>query len=177
MATTPAHNESNESNETQYECGTSLVEQEQQEQLLQPLSRRNEEKKQLISNEVSSRTVDQLRTLLADDVVTDKTGFLQTFQSPFLLNKAPVEVPLVYCDHTASNRPLQSVEDTVNRTCLPLLANTHTNTSITGSQRYEAQLDCCFPLNNNSRYLQYSVCRRSETNHSGRDKRQDHGQG
>jgi hypothetical protein len=44
-------------------------------------------------------------------------------------------LPLVYCDQTASNRPVQSIERYLEKVCLPLYGNTHTNTSITGSQR------------------------------------------
>lgn len=44
------------------------------------------------------------------------------------------KVPLVYCDQTASNRPVHSIERYMEQVCLPLYGNTHTNTSITGSQ-------------------------------------------
>jgi hypothetical protein len=44
------------------------------------------------------------------------------------------QVPLVYCDQTASNRPLRSIESYLERVCLPIYGNTHTNTSVTGSQ-------------------------------------------
>ncbi|KAL7577049.1 hypothetical protein ACA910_006790 [Epithemia clementina (nom. ined.)] len=55
-------------------------------------------------------------------------GNKQTHQLPKL------HVPLVYCDHTASNRPVASVERYLQRECLPWYGNTHTNTSLTGSQ-------------------------------------------
>lgn len=45
-----------------------------------------------------------------------------------------MKVPLVYCDQTASNRPLASIEKYIYDACLPLYGNTHTNTSVTGSQ-------------------------------------------
>jgi selenocysteine lyase/cysteine desulfurase len=41
---------------------------------------------------------------------------------------------MVYCDQTASNRPLNSIEQYLKMTCFPLYGNTHTNTSITGAQ-------------------------------------------
>lgn len=50
-------------------------------------------------------------------------------------SRAFLQVPLVYCDQTASNRPVKSIERFMERVCLPLYGNTHTNTSITGSQR------------------------------------------
>jgi len=53
----------------------------------------------------------------------------KTFISPFSSN-----LPLVYCDQTASNRACTSIERYMEQVCLPLYGNTHTNTSITGSQ-------------------------------------------
>ena len=45
-----------------------------------------------------------------------------------------LQLPLVYCDHTASNRPVASLERYLQQECLPWYGNTHTNTSWTGSQ-------------------------------------------
>lgn len=94
-------------------------------------------------------SIASLRERLAADVVTDyycekdsskkkKKMQYTTITSPFRStssnkNKSTL-LPLVYCDHTASNRPVQSIERYVERVCLPLYGNTHTNTSITGSQ-------------------------------------------
>ena len=49
-------------------------------------------------------------------------------------NAPKYQLPLVYCDQTASNRPIQSIENYLQNVCLPFMGNTHTNTSITGSQ-------------------------------------------
>lgn len=46
----------------------------------------------------------------------------------------PAILPLVYCDFTASHRPLKSIESYLAEACLPFYGNTHTNTSLTGSQ-------------------------------------------
>lgn len=49
-------------------------------------------------------------------------------------SSSSLHVPLVYCDHTASNRSLLSLEGYLSKQCLPCYGNTHTNTSWTGSQ-------------------------------------------
>ena len=41
---------------------------------------------------------------------------------------------MVYCDFTASHRPLTSIERYLHESCMTYYGNTHTNTSITGSQ-------------------------------------------
>mmetsp|Transcript_29052 Transcript_29052/g.32590 ORF Transcript_29052/g.32590 Transcript_29052/m.32590 type:complete len:1297 (-) Transcript_29052:13-3903(-) len=46
----------------------------------------------------------------------------------------PLRVPMIYCDFTASHRPLKSIERYIRETCLPYYGNTHTNTSVTGGQ-------------------------------------------
>lgn len=72
---------------------------------------------------------------LRESVVRDMVGHGTTFSSPLEWKAGdPVKVPLVYCDFTASHRPLESIEKYLHDTCLPLYGNTHTNTSITGSQ-------------------------------------------
>lgn len=88
-------------------------------------------------------TVDMLRSAIALDVVRD--GFpLSKIKSPFKLSRiasnhvdeqySSIDTPLIYCDQTASNRPLRSVELYIEQVCLPLYANTHTTTSATGKQ-------------------------------------------
>ena len=68
-------------------------------------------------------------------VVADMMGHNKTFSSPLEWKPGSnLQVPLVYCDFTASSRPLQSIEDYLQTTCIPFYGNTHTNTSITGSQ-------------------------------------------
>ncbi|KAL7553131.1 hypothetical protein ACHAWF_016393 [Thalassiosira exigua] len=94
-----------------------------------------------------------LRSRLADDVVRDPrppsspvgdgglAGGLPTFVSPFERPAGPggggkkaahrpykgMDVPLIYCDQTASNRPVRSVEEYLRRTTMPCHANTHTD--------------------------------------------------
>jgi selenocysteine lyase/cysteine desulfurase len=124
------------------ECGTSLAELEYaaasaDEVLLSQPTAAVEHKTQKV---VSS--IEGLRDLIASDVLTDAAGGnFTTFDSPFPLDLTPGaaklqsrKLPLVYCDQTASNRPVKSVEEYLAKVCLPLYGNTHTNTSITGSQ-------------------------------------------
>ena len=82
--------------------------------------------------EHSSYSIAALRERLAADVVVDAGGDGVTrITSPLQSSRT---LPLVYCDQTASNRPVQSIERYIEQVCLPLYGNTHTNTSITGSQ-------------------------------------------
>lgn len=82
----------------------------------------------IFSEEIS---VDELRGA----VVKDMVGHDTTFPSPFEWKPGDrVQIPLVYCDFTASHRPLKSIEKYLEATCIPFYGNTHTNTSITGSQ-------------------------------------------
>jgi selenocysteine lyase/cysteine desulfurase/tRNA(Ile)-lysidine synthase TilS/MesJ len=110
------------------ECGASLAE----------LEHGNDERPEGVSQK-SARSLSNLRESLAADVLTGGKRFA-TFESPFEVpaaiksNQKFFSVPLVYCDQTASNRPVQSIEDYMQQTCLPLYGNTHTNTSVTGSQ-------------------------------------------
>ena len=72
---------------------------------------------------------------LRESVVRDMMGFDTVVNSPLEWKAGKsVKVPLVYCDFTASHRPLSSLEDYLHKTCIPYYGNTHTNTSITGSQ-------------------------------------------
>jgi hypothetical protein len=87
------------------------------------------------------QSIDSLRSLMASDVLKDGAN-LTTFSSPFEVprgvsnpsEKRYLDLPLVYCDQTASNRPVKSIEKYMEDVCLPFYGNTHTNTSITGSQ-------------------------------------------
>jgi len=117
------------------ECGTSLAEYEhypEQQEEDQASSSAAENKvepasqQQQLSQENDS-SIAALRESLASDVITDH-GPYTTVVSPY------GKRPLVYCDQTASNRPCHSMERYMERVCLPLYGNTHTNTSITGSQ-------------------------------------------
>ena len=86
-----------------------------------------------ISSNKEESVTDALETL-RESIATDVLASKDQFASPFQLDNKNVQVPLVYCDQTASNRTLQSVEDYIQEKCLPLYGNTHTNTSITGAQ-------------------------------------------
>eukprot|EP00934_Nitzschia_sp_Nitz4_P002828 Nitzschia sp. Nitz4//scaffold107_size73032//38978//44923//NITZ4_005762-RA/size73032-processed-gene-0.110-mRNA-1//1//CDS//3329532599//2818//frame0 len=73
----------------------------------------------------------ELRQHFVDDMV----GNDAIITSPLEINPGEyAKLPLVYCDFTASHRPVKSIENYISETCLPLYGNTHTNTSITGSQ-------------------------------------------
>jgi len=86
-------------------------------------------------------TIESLRSMIASDVLTDGAVFT-TFTSPFEVppgvsnpsGKRHLDLPLIYCDQTASNRPVKSIEQYLENVCLPFYGNTHTNTSISGSQ-------------------------------------------
>ena len=94
----------------------------------------------------TSEKIDFVRSSLSKNVVTN--GSVSMFTSPFETEKAHnstgstdipeaeryASVPLIYCDQTASDRPLKSIEEFIHESCLPLYGNTHTNTSVTGSQ-------------------------------------------
>jgi hypothetical protein len=124
------------------ECGASLAEHEHVDETeTAPKASLDGEK---------DETIESLRDLLASDVVTDGGKFYTMFASPFEAPRGPsqtgssqnrtgtskfLSVPLIYCDQTASNRPVKSIERYMEKVCLPLYGNTHTNTSITGSQR------------------------------------------
>ena len=90
--------------------------------------------------------VEALRSAIAADVLATGTSLFQ-FASPFEIppdqrdnsdnnssSSRYLQVPMVYCDQTASNRTLSSIENYMETTCLPYYGNTHTNTSITGAQ-------------------------------------------
>lgn len=82
-------------------------------------------------HEEETMSIDQLREM----VVNDMLGSDATFTSPLEWKAGdPVQVPLVYADFTASHRPVKSIERYLENTCMPFYGNTHTNTSITGSQ-------------------------------------------
>jgi hypothetical protein len=131
----------------QLSCGTSLSEQAHGA-LLPPKDDDDEEKTGApSSSKTSIRTIDDLRAHIAADMLTQNINNnsnnnnnnprLTTFTSPLELpgqQQPVVTLPMVYCDQTASNRPLQSIEKYLQDKCLPLYGNTHTNTSITGSQ-------------------------------------------
>lgn len=84
-----------------------------------------------LSSFLSSEAFLHMRQRVAADMI----GHDKTFSSPLEWKPGSnLQVPLVYCDFTASSRPLQSIEDYLQTTCVPFYGNTHTNTSITGSQ-------------------------------------------
>ncbi len=118
------------------ECGSSLAEREHCASGVPPTP---QSLKAPAMVDGAFQSVSDLRTALASDAIASKGATIQTFVSPFETSikhgqKSNVTVPLVYCDQTASNRPVRSIERYMEETCLPLYGNTHTNTSITGSQ-------------------------------------------
>jgi selenocysteine lyase/cysteine desulfurase len=134
---------------SQLECGSSLAEREfasehQQEERQQQENYLNNF--QLPALGTFEEIINSIRDEIANDIVSN--GNVQMFTSPFETaathasvgqtnipeDERYVKVPLVYCDQTASNRSLVSVEKYIYDKCLPLYGNTHTNTSITGSQ-------------------------------------------
>ncbi len=145
------------------ECGTSLAELEHTSEIYQQNEHKDEEMEYVhVAGTRQSITINQdfdmtdshsvqqkinlLRLSIAKDIVTNDS--ITMFTSPFETEKARnstgqteipeseryVPVPLIYCDQTASNRPLKSIDNFVNKHCLPMYGNTHTNTSVTGSQ-------------------------------------------
>lgn len=142
--------------EESLECGTSLAEREhggedlpfnattQFSELAGDSSSRSqreteclEEGKAQMKKPSTVQSVSSLRTLLAQDVLTSEffhSPFEQPQQPGSTTPRAKYRLPVVYCDQTASNRPLRSIESYLQNVCLPLYGNTHTNTSITGSQ-------------------------------------------
>jgi len=128
------------------DCGTSLAESEFDNSKSEILSgttaflnvsiRTDSVQSPLVSANDQHVAIEKLRTNLVKDLIT-----VPFISSPF--ERAPsdetrerrnLEVPLIYCDQTASNKSLRSIEAYINQTCLPLYGNTHTNTSLTGSQ-------------------------------------------
>jgi len=59
-------------------------------------------------------------------------GIDQTFESPFGTKK------IVYADWTASGRLYSGIEDTLRNDIMPLVANTHTETTVTGTAMTQA---------------------------------------
>ncbi len=146
------------------ECGTSLAELEYTTEFDQKQRLYEEKKEDLYSTTTNpsstkqvtdasqteklstSEKIDLIRSNISNDIVTN--GSVSMFTSPFETEKAHnstgqtdipeseryASVPLIYCDQTASNRPLRSIEEFIHESCLPLYGNTHTNTSVTGSQ-------------------------------------------
>lgn len=137
------------------ESGTSLAEQEHDGEIApsnSPLSNLSNTAASQITQDGAASTkktlecIEALRAEIAGDLL-DAGNISLAFASPFDVppgalpignegskKDRKLQVPLVYCDHTASNRTVQSVENYMLKTCLPLYGNTHTNTSITGAQ-------------------------------------------
>eukprot|EP00339_Tiarina_fusa_P025532 CAMPEP_0117004236 /NCGR_PEP_ID=MMETSP0472-20121206/5284_1 /TAXON_ID=693140 ORGANISM="Tiarina fusus, Strain LIS" /NCGR_SAMPLE_ID=MMETSP0472 /ASSEMBLY_ACC=CAM_ASM_000603 /LENGTH=1432 /DNA_ID=CAMNT_0004705139 /DNA_START=23 /DNA_END=4321 /DNA_ORIENTATION=- len=83
-------------------------------------------------------SLEELRQHVVDDMMP---SFVSSSFSPANDNgngngngNRGAKLPMIYCDFTASHRPLQSLEDYVQNECLPHYGNTHTNTTHTASQ-------------------------------------------
>lgn len=81
---------------------------------------------------ISISSLEELRQKVVDDIVGGNSAVI-TSPLEFYPGE-PAKLPLVYCDFTASHRPLRSIENYLTQQCLPTYGNTHTNTSLTGSQ-------------------------------------------
>jgi selenocysteine lyase/cysteine desulfurase len=119
------------------ECGTSRAEEEYDTTL--PTASSLATPPALADFLASVTSVEDLRRRLAMDVVTQgptSTTFTSPFGDPTSSRQQQhaLTLPLVYCDQTASNRPLQSLEDYLQKVALPLYGNTHTTTSLSGAQ-------------------------------------------
>ena len=90
-----------------------------------------EEESSSSPNDVTCMAMDEVRESVAKDMLGSGTSFASPFE--WKAGDA-VKVPLVYCDFTASHRPLKSIEKYIEDSCIPFYGNTHTNTSVTGSQ-------------------------------------------
>jgi selenocysteine lyase/cysteine desulfurase/tRNA(Ile)-lysidine synthase TilS/MesJ len=93
--------------------------------------------------------INNLRARLASDIIfnshqnnnsnneEDELQLFPTFTSPSYDGRSGtggMNVPLIYCDHTASHRPVHSLETYIRTVSMPCHANTHTNITYTGSQ-------------------------------------------
>jgi len=147
---------------TEMECGTSLAEDVWAVPSIAAASASNNGKTSKPHHSSSSSSVEEawtkiheLRSKLAADVINDppksnnnSSGSnsnphnFPTFVSPYeqpnnTSNKNSykgMDIPLIYCDQTASQRPVRSIEDYIRCTSMPCHANTHTNITYTGSQ-------------------------------------------
>lgn len=132
--------------ERAHEDGFEELKKQQQQQQNVQLDVRPTTSRRTSTTVVSATSMDELR----QHVVKDMVGHDRTFVSPFEWkeehtsggshvgksnkDELKVRVPMVYCDFTASHRPVSSIEEYLQRECTPFYGNTHTNTSITGSQ-------------------------------------------
>ena len=124
------------------ECGTSLAEREYGREEEDSSSRPGKAGQQppiaKMDAKEETTSVESLRSWIASDVLSSSlvTTFTSPFDDPAMSpgTTRKLQLPLVYCDQTASNRPVKSIERYMETVCLPLYGNTHTNTSITGSQ-------------------------------------------
>jgi hypothetical protein len=97
----------------------------------------NELREQVVQDMVGSYYDTTFQSPLEWNTATSSTtsanpGLSSQSQSQQQLNN--LTVPLVYCDFTASHKPLKSIEKYLDESCSMYYGNTHTNTSITGSQ-------------------------------------------
>lgn len=77
-----------------------------------------------LNDNITSNNKEALLHFINKDVI----GSSASFEGPFGRRK------IVYCDYIASGKAVNSIEQFIMKRVLPMYANTHTQSSVTGSQ-------------------------------------------
>ncbi|XP_072046449.1 cysteine desulfurase SufS-like [Amphiura filiformis] len=77
---------------------------------------------------MNSKNTENAEHQLLQTIEKNVLGYSLTFTGPFGKNRA------IYCDYTASGRPLKFIEDFITKHVYPIYANTHTDTGIMARQ-------------------------------------------